>query len=44
MESSEHFEIEVESHHFRFNSAHFLVTPAEPLHGHNYKVKVLLVG
>ena len=38
------FEIAIKSQHFRFNSAHFLTHPAEPLHGHNYRVKIKLIG
>lgn len=42
--SKDRFEIAIKSQHFRFNSAHFLTHPAEPLHGHNYRVKIKLIG
>lgn len=39
-----HFELSVKNKSFRFNSAHFLTNPSEPLHGHNYRVKIKLIG
>lgn len=38
------FEISVKKENFRFNSAHFISSISESLHGHNYTVKVNLIG
>lgn len=40
----EYFSINVKKDSFRFNSAHFLLEPLEPLHGHNYRVALKIKG
>jgi 6-pyruvoyltetrahydropterin/6-carboxytetrahydropterin synthase len=47
MTTSERFSVRLEKQYFNFCSAHFLVFAdgtREPLHGHNYRVSVVLEG
>lgn len=39
-----YFSLTLKNSAFRFNSAHFLLQPLEPLHGHNYRVALKIKG
>ena len=39
-----YFSMNLKNSDFRFNSAHFLLKPLEPLHGHNYRATLKIKG